>query len=340
MSIYAPLVGNLWLTLESYGVDPREVIDKQIYRPGRSSGSNDRITFEDYDSILNRIASCVSDPAIGLRAAEYIHPSHLGALGYAWLASTTLRAAILRVERYSRMYNERLVMRVEELPDRLSASYHLPASHSRPHDVGDAHPAVLLKLCRINFGRPLQPLDVELQRPEPADPSPWLAYFGRNIHFGGRVNRLSISARDADTPLTGANEELVALNEEVLRRQLLKLDRHSILNRARLVIMEQLPSGRITEEELAAALNMSKRTLHRKLRENGETFRSLVKQLRMGLAEHYVGNDDYSITEIAFLLGFSDTSAFSRAFRNWYGQSPTQKREVDAEKRKNPLKAT
>ena len=333
MSIYAPLVGNLWLTLESYGVDPRKVIDKQIYRPGRSSFGNDRITFEDYDSILNRVASYVPDPAIGLRAAEHIHPSHLGALGYAWLASATLRAAIHRAERYSRMYNERLVMRVEESHDRLSVSYHLATSHPRPHDVGDANPAILLRLCRINFGRPLQPLEVELQRPEPGDPSPWLAYFGPNVRFGGRANRLSIRARDADIPLTGASEELVALNEEVLRRYLLKLDRHSILNRARLGIMEHLPSGRITEEELASTLNISKRTLHRKLRENGETFRSLVKQVRMGLAEHYVGNDDYSITEIAFLLGFSDTSAFSRAFRDWYGQSPTQKRKVAAEKR-------
>jgi len=327
MSIYAPLVGNLWLTLESYGVDPREVIDEKIYRPGRPSAGNERIQFEDYDDLLTRVASYVSDPALGLRAAEFIHPTHLGALGHAWLASATLRAAIFRAERYSRIYNERLVMRVEELPDRLSVSYHLATSHPRPHDVGDANPAILLKLCRINFGPGLQPVEVELQRPEPADPSPWLAYFGPNVRFGAGVNRLSISAHDADTPLTGANEELVAMNEEVIRRYLLKLDRHSILSRARLGIIEHLPSGRITEEELAAKLNISKRTLHRKLRENSETFRSLVKQVRMGLAEHYVRNDDYSITEIAFLLGFSDTSAFSRAFRDWFGCSPTKQRE-------------
>jgi len=333
MSIYAPLVGNLWLTLESYGVDPCEVIDEKIYRPGRSTAGDDRIRFEDYDAILSRTALYVSDPAVGLRAAEFIHPSHLGALGYAWLASTTLRAAIRRAERYSRMYNERLVMRVEELPERVSVAYRLLTSHARPHDVGDANPAVLLKLCRINLGRRLEPLEVELQRPEPADPSPWLEFFGPNVRFGGRSNRLSISARDADTPLTGANEQLVAVNEEMIRRYLLKLDRHSILNRARLGIIEHLPSGPITEEKLARTLNTSKRTLHRKLRENGETFRSLVKQVRMELAEHYVGSDDHSITEIAFLLGFSDTSAFSRAFRDWFGCSPTEKRREDAEKR-------
>ena len=336
MTIYTPLVGNLWLTLESYGVDPGEIIDEAIYRPGRPSAGHDRIDFKDYDAILARAASCVPDPAIGLRAAEYIHPSHLGALGHAWLASSTLRTAILRAQRYSRMYNEQLLMRVQELPDRLSVSYRLQSSRPRPPEVGDSHLAILLKLCRINFGRKLQPVEVELQRPEPSDPSPWLGFFGPNVCFGGHEDRLSISARDADAPLTGSNEELVALHEEVIRRYLLKLDRSSILNRARYGIIEHLPSGRITEEELARTLNVSKRTLHRKLRDNGETFRSLVKQVRTGLAEHYVGNDNYSITEIAFLLGYSDTSSFSRAYRDWFGVSPSEKREEIAEDQRKP----
>jgi AraC-like DNA-binding protein len=73
-------------------------------------------------------------------------------------------------------------------------------------------------------------------------------------------------------------------------------------------------------------LNISKRTLHRKLRENDETFRSLLLQVRRDLAERYIDNPDYSVTEIAFLLGYNDTSAFSRAFRNWFGYSPTQAR--------------
>jgi len=60
--------------------------------------------------------------------------------------------------------------------------------------------------------------------------------------------------------------------------------------------------------------------------ENDETFRSLLKQVRSDLAERYIRNDDYSITEIAFLLGYTDTSAFSRAYRNLFGRPPTQTR--------------
>ena len=326
MSVYTPLVGNVWLTLESYGIDPREVIEEHLYRPGRPSGSENRIGFHDYDAILERAAARVDDPAVGLRAAELIHPSHLGALGHAWLASATLREAILRTGRYSRMFNEQLLIQVDEEPDRVSVSYHLVPSRLRPHAVGDANPAVLLRLCRINFGPDLQPVEVSLQRPEPADPGPWRDFFGLRVRFGQEENRLAISAADADAALTGSNRELVELHEDVIRRYLLKLDRNSVLNRARFVVMERLPSGRITEDELAGSLNTSKRTLHRKLREHGETFRSLVRQVRMDLAERYIRNKDYSITEIAFLLGFSDNSAFSRAFRSWFGMSPLQMR--------------
>ena len=90
--------------------------------------------------------------------------------------------------------------------------------------------------------------------------------------------------------------------------------------------MDQLPSGRVTEEDLANSLNMSKRTLHRKLRDQGTTFRSLLTQVRKDLARFYIQNLDYSITEIAFLLGYADIRAFSRAFKSWFGQTPTELR--------------
>jgi AraC-like DNA-binding protein len=92
--------------------------------------------------------------------------------------------------------------------------------------------------------------------------------------------------------------------------------------------MDQLPSGRVTEGDMAGLLNMSTRTMHRKLRENKETFRSILAQVRRDLARRYVGDRDFSITEVAFLLGYNDTSAFSRAFRSWFGRSPTEARDA------------
>jgi AraC-like DNA-binding protein len=92
-------------------------------------------------------------------------------------------------------------------------------------------------------------------------------------------------------------------------------------------LAEQLPSSRVTESDLARALNMSTRTLHRKLREKNETFRSLLEQVRTDLAGRYIRNRNYNVTEIAFLLGYTDISSFSRVFKGWFGHSPTEARE-------------
>jgi AraC-like DNA-binding protein len=104
------------------------------------------------------------------------------------------------------------------------------------------------------------------------------------------------------------------------------MDRSGLVYRARAVLVQELPTGRVTEEGLAERLNMTQRTLQRRLRDEGETFRSLLTQVRKDLAKHYVQEPDYRITEIAFLLGFSDSSAFSRAYRDWFGESPTMTR--------------
>jgi len=327
MSVYAPLLGTLWRTLESYDVDPGLAIDRIHYRPGDEAAATRRLKFSDYDAMLSRASTLVNDPAMGIRTARFMHPSHLGALGHAWMASSSLRAAIKLAARFRRMFNEQIVMQVDELPDRVRVTYGMLQKPSNPRMLGDAQLANLLTMCRLNFGTNLEPVEISLKRPEPSDPSPWQEIFGSSVCYDQPENSLAISARDADTPLTGSNRELVHIHEEVIRRYLVTLDRNNILNQSRLRIMEQLPSGRVTEDDLANVLNMSKRTLHRKLRENNETFRSLLLQVRRNLADRYITNQEYSVTEIAFLLGYSDTSAFSRAFKTWHGRSPTQVRE-------------
>ena len=92
--------------------------------------------------------------------------------------------------------------------------------------------------------------------------------------------------------------------------------------------MEQLPSGGVTEAGVAKALSLTTRTLHRRLSEKGVSFRSLLTRVRRELVERYIDEPAYSMTEIAFLLGYADTSAFSHAFKRWHGVSPTQARRL------------
>lgn len=327
MTIFAPLIGSVWRTLEAYGIDPRSVINEKIYRPNRNIGMGERIPYGTYNEILGRAIELINDPAVGLRSAGYLHPSHLGALGHAWLASSTLKTAIWRSQRFSRMYDERLEMRVFEEQEVLKVAYLPDKSSPAPDLIADSQLASLLVLCRLNFGSNLLPVYVRMIRSAPPDPQPWYDFFGVKVQFDQTENSLAIENRDAVKPLTGSNPALVALNEDVIRRQLAVMDRSDILNRTLAAIIEQLPSGGVSEITIAKDLNLTTRTLHRKLGEKGISFRSLLTNVRKELVKRYIDDPGYSVTEISFLLGYTDTSAFSRAFKRWYGKSPTQSRK-------------
>lgn len=327
MTVYAPLLGNLWRTLESYGVDPRHAIDRSLFRPGRDDSISNRISFKDYDDVVMRSIEMAGDPAIGIRSARFIHPSHLGALGYAWMASSSLRMALQCLDRFSAMFNEHARIEVHERKAGVRIQYRMLQKASHPDILGEAHLANLLALCRLNAGPNLFPTAVKLTRPRPGDCTPWFEWFGEVVVFGQSENSMDLGASDVDAELTSSNQELVRMHEDIIRRHLDKLDRKSTLNRVRLNIIEQLPSGRVTGDEMARALNVSRRTLRRKLSEEGESFRSVLMKTRKDLADHYIRNNSYNLTEIAFLLGYRDTSAFSRAFRQWFGISPSQARE-------------
>ena len=326
MTIFGPSLGTLWRTIESYGIDPRVLIDESDYTPGREGRAHFRLSFEDYDRLRSEAGDLIDDPAIGLVSARHIHPSHLGALGYAWLASSSLLTALRRIQRYGRMFNDMESWRMEEGEDEVKMTLKLSAPIRRPHEVADAYLAGLIALCRLNYGQQLNPDQVTLMRPIPGDPGPWFSFFRCPVDFGSDANRLVLSRTKATKPLSGSDPQLAALHEEVIERYLASLDRGDILNRARVEIIDQLPSGDLTEDSVAEALHMTKRTLHRKLQEHGETFRSLLAGVRKSLVTGYLGDPDLTLTEIAFLLGYSDASSFSRAFRRWFGTSPSAAR--------------
>lgn len=326
MSVSASMLGTIWRVLQEYGFDPADVIAERHYRPHQQASAPSRLGFGEYDAIVTRAADLVSDPAFGLRTASCWHPSHAGALGGCLLASPTLRVAFQCSARYLKIIHDHYLLDIKEQPDRLSARYGVLEESRRPNLMGDARVAILFRMCEINLGRLPVPVDVSLTRQQPDNPQPWNDFFGVPVRFGQPFNGLAISRSDADEPLTGGDWTLIGLHQETMKLQLARMDEDNIVYRAQLILMEQLPAGRITGEGLARQLNVSNRTLQRKLRENGESFRSLLKRIRIELAKRFLADSSYNITDIAFLLGYADASAFSRAYKAWFGVSPQRAR--------------
>lgn len=327
MSVYAPLLGSIWRLLVAYGVDPASVISEKHFRPGQERTHPLRISFDDFDATLARAATHVQDPAVGIRAAEHLHPSHFGALGHAFLASASLRNALRRYRHYSRFFNEDTDVELEAEARGLRVLYRTLRPTTRPNLLADAQLGILLRLCRMIYDEDLVPLEVTFRRPQPPDADAWFRYFGPNLVFGQHDNSLLFDTAAVDRPLTGGDSRLVEIHEQLIEQSLRFLDGESILHRTRVAVMRHLPTGSATEEAIADEFGISKRTLHRRLREHDESFRSVLAQVRRDLAERYVRSLDYSVTDMTFLLGYTNTSAFARAFRQWFGCSPSDMRE-------------
>lgn len=279
------------------------------------------------DLAFERAVVAIDNPAFGLQAARYWHPSNLGTLGFAWLSCVTLRRGLRRMERYAKILGNRFTYTCIDQPDGLRFVY----DHGRGNaeigwPIADFTLSIIVDMCRTNIGENLVPQRVCLRRPPPADIKPYVDFFGGEVLFGQDEDSFLLDAATADTLLPTANRAMAATFDEILAGQLSELVADDLATRCRTYLLHHLTSGEPSEAEMAAAMGLSRRGMQRRLSELGWSYKRLVDDTRTELAKRYIADPRKSLTEIAFLLGFSEQSAFSRAFRRWVGVSPSEYR--------------
>jgi AraC-like DNA-binding protein len=336
METFLASTGRVFLRLlELHGIDADGFVRDGGYDPAVFRDSAARLRSSAADIAARAAAARIADPAFALRAARCWHPSDLGALGYAWLASSTLRTALQRLERYGRILGEKARFRLESADKGLRLVFDSRRRDAIVAALGtDYALAIVMDMCRMNFGASLRPLSVTLCRARPADPAAWDKFFGQQVRFGAGRDSVLLSRRDADAALPVSNRQIAGTLDAILAKQLADLDRSNVAARCKAELLERLASGDTPDVDIAKSLNMSRRTLQRKLAEADLTYQQLVDDTRRDLALRYIEDPARSITEITFLLGFSGQSAFTRAFRRWTGSAPS-----DYRARQRPLAA-
>jgi len=330
MSVIAPSVVILWRTVESYGIDPAPLFEAEKINIQLPIDPGLRIPFEKIDRIRARLLELCGDEALGIRSASVYLPSQLGALGYAWQASLTLRKACSRLERFARVVNERANVLIEDRDGCMVVTLQLNVNSVCETVRDDSVLALVTRMCRLICDDKFRLQAVNFKHAKPRDIKPYFEYFGCQLNFGQTENQLLVPLSFADETLAGANPELALLNDQVVTRRLATIDRNDIVARVQAALMDQLPNGNISDESIAGSLHMSVRTLHRKLVEVDSNFRTLLVEMRRNLAEQYILDNNLTLTEISLLLGFSEPSSFSRAFKNWTGTAPSEARQARA----------
>jgi AraC-like DNA-binding protein len=327
LSSMGPVLRRL---LEMHGLDVAELARQAGIELTQSPGPAERIDSDKVDALIRLAIPRIADPAFGLQAARCWNPGNLGVLGHAWLSSSTLRTGANRLVRYFRIVGERGHVETEDLAPGLKLRFWAgrgdPAADPVAAVAADVGLSLLLDMCRLTAGAALRPRAVSLRRRRPASPRAYERFFGCGIEFGARENAFVLSAADADRPLESSHRQLASVLDRMLGEELARLDRNDIVARCRAAILEHLASGEISEDEAAVHLHMSPRTLQRKLAEANTTYLQLVDATRKDLALRYIEDPRRSVTDITFSLGFSQPSAFTRAFKRWTGLNPSDYR--------------
>lgn len=259
-----------------------------------------------------------------LRLARGIAPRHFGVVGFAALACGTLGEALQRLERYHRSVYDVNAAHVHPCAEGLCIEWGV--ERGRPGALVDETAiAAFVQLTREFTGRPVRALAVDFVNPRPAELRLYEDFFGGPVRFGQPSTRVVLSPRDLALPLRGADPALLALldaqAERLLQEAAAVAEPVGVWRQA---LVGLIRSGRTSLPDLALSLQMSPRSLQRRLAAQGHSFQALLSQTRQQLAEAYLRDANVELAEVALLLGYSEQSAFTRAFRQWTGQAPRQ----------------
>ncbi len=315
--------------LDSYGQDTRELFRRAGLDYERLRQPLARYSYSSIQRLWKISVEATGDACFGLRVSSFWHPTTFHALGYSWLASNNLEEGFERVVRYSSIANTAAkgALRIEKTADAfcftVDQNYVFPPPIPAALDAGMS---AILVMCRAAYGSKFRPLRVSMRHDDPGCPDQFAELFKAPVEFGQERYAMYIDPAVVAEPLATANPELVRVNDKVVTDYLARLDRGDVIMRVRSKLIERLPSGHVDEGDIAASINLSRRSLQRRLKEQGVSFSELLDSSRRELGLQYVRDSQHSLNEIAYLLGFAEPGNFTRAFKRWYGKPPSQYR--------------
>ncbi len=289
-----------------------------------------RLAVKSQIRFLELAATTLKDEGLGFHLAQKFDLRMGGLFYYVLASSDTLGEALRRGVRYSAIVNEGITLRLREgKAIRISFEYAGVARHSDRHQIEFAM-ATLVRICRQLTNRHLPASRASFTHQRSDDTSEYRTFFGSDVRFGAAVDEVAFPTSIRQIPVVGAdpylNELLINYCDQALAARSTK--RGSFGSSVENVIALHLPHGKARIGEIARKLGVSQRTLARRLSSEGLTFAGVLQRLKSDLAKRHLADETLSISEIAWLVGYQDVSAFTHAFKRWTGRAPRAIRQA------------
>ena len=281
--------------------------------------------------LLNLIAEAVEDPLLGFHMARDSDLRELDPLFYVLSSSEKLGAAFDCASRYSPVVNEGVQFVSARSASTLSVEFNYVGieRHFDRHQI-EFSVTWTVKAARLLLNWELVPNHIGFIHHSIGDVSEMERYFGCAVEFGASGDRILFEPQEADMPVVTADPYLhkfmVAYYEEAVAHRHWR--QNPLRTRVENAISPRLQHGTVNIGTIASDLGMSTRTLSRRLADEGLTFSGILDELRRALSDRYLQNKDLSISQIAWLLGYTEVSSFVHAFQRWTGQSPSDARRA------------
>ena len=334
-SFYANLLTVSEALKRRYGIDTDAMLAEVGVDLKAAARDDQRVPFEAVDRFWALAVEAIGNPTIGLDVVEDLNPAVYRSLGVALLCSDSLRDFFQRFERFFAVISTLEYTSFVEMDGFavLTASRRVEYSHSTVGCHADVFAAFVVKFIRILYKPDYSPVKILLASNPATDYQPrYLEWFGCPVEFGQENSQVFVDPADLDVELAGANPDITLVNDRLALSILEQMSKLDLPARVYVRLIDFLPSGNCSRARVAASLNMSESAFQKKLKLAGTSYQELLDSTRTELAKHYLVDSAMSVDETAYMLGFSDCSNFSRAFKRWLSIPPREYRESLSDK--------
>lgn len=309
------------------GIDLRPLALGVGIDPAVFSQPDVRISLGAFMRLLHLLEIVSSDDCFGLRYAVHFRRGDSGPFGFAILHAPNLREALRIYRSYQRIVADQTFFDLTEDAKEVTVRWRYSRLLDYPAQYTDFHAALMLKIMRSFLGPDWFPKRVELMRSRPKFPGLHRAYFGAEITFNAAMNTVSFPASLLDTPSPTADPRLFEMMEKACQASLAEIEKTKDMRlQVREHILSVLPMGQANLPRISAEMGLGERSLQRRLAELGTSFEKQVEETRRDLSDRLLVTDT-PLSEISYLCGYSNASAYSRAAKAWYGVAPQEFRK-------------
>jgi AraC-like DNA-binding protein len=319
--------------IENFGAVKTNILNSVCIDPHFLNAPDNRLTAEEVNRIFLAAAELTRNKNIGLNQGERLSKGFSNILGHILMNCRDLGVAAEKYVQYERIVDETSVSKIQTIDDTVVFSMTNVAKDLQGNRIlSDFKMSGMLSYTRMLSGERITLKEAYFDHSKPQDLSEYQRIFNCPVFFGKPINALLFNKKLLRLPIIEPNKDLLPLFESIAGGTLERMEKSETYAGKVLKIIIKKMNGEIPPvDSVARQLSISIRSLQGYLKKEGTSYIKLVNEVRKNSAIHYLREKNTSIAEIAYVLGFSETSAFNRAFKKWTRLTPGEFRTKDME---------